>query len=118
MCIRDSITPDNLNLHDVGVNPRGRRPEPSPTWDKDVDLNQARPKHGLESVETNTRFTREVSKKLQQNQKGGTREAMIYGGIAVMCILSGRLDTTAIVMRVLVMVVCGLVMKALGFIQL
>ena len=59
-----------------------------------------------------------MAKQLEEaKNRGGTREALVYGVIAVLCILSGRIDPTAIVMRIVVIGICALLAKQFGFLQ-
>lgn len=119
---KQGLTGESFNLHDVGVNPRGRAPgveqfdiQSSPTLLPDHDYHQP---NTLTGAEKNARMTRRMARQLEEaKNQGGSREAAIYGIIALLCLFSGRLDPTAIVMRILVMGVCALVMRSLGYIK-
>lgn len=117
---KPSLTGESFNCHDVGVNPRSRGPlghreEPStPTYD-----NRDEPDDAFSSVDKNVRLTRRMARQLEEAKgKGSSRELLIYGTISVLCLLSGRLDASAIFLRIVVIAVCALIMKSCSFIKL
>ena len=118
---------EDTNLHSIGVDPSHRavkRAARRNMSNPNGQMNSSGSSMGSKAHATaplaysqaNQKISEELVEKHAQ-QKGTTREIIIYGVIAVLCLLSGRLDPSAIVQRVGCIIVVAFVMRAYNMVQ-